>query len=58
MHAKLRLVKIIYSFNFDPNKNTSRGIGPLKGERSISTRGGKKSGLNLRVGNCLHKTSA
>jgi hypothetical protein len=49
----LGIVKLFYSFSFDPNKNTSRGFVPL-GERSISTRG-KNSGLNLRVGNSLHK---
>jgi len=53
LHAKSCLVKLFYSFNLDPNKNPSRGFVPL-GERSISTRG-KNSGLNLKVGNCLHK---
>jgi|SRR5882762_4098180 len=48
MHAKLGLVKIIYSFNFDPNKNPSRGFVPL-GERSISTRG-KKLRINSEGG--------
>ena len=35
------LVKLFYSFNFDPNKNPSKDFVPL-GERSISSRGKKK----------------
>ena len=36
----LALVKLFYSFNFDPNKNPSRGFVPL-GKRSTPTRGKK-----------------